>query len=118
MALRLLSDRSPRPVQNLATELESLFYTFLFSATADRLHWKHSILGSYAFAMKYASMANADEFELKLIKRIYLHPLRQVARELRSLFFKGTDLPAQVDRQQFLQVLSKSVGLDESGSDQ
>ena len=71
----------------LATELESLAYCFMYSATECRLHWSHAVLGTpHAIDMKAAAMAWPEYFEQVVIERIPAQTLHQPARRLRELF--------------------------------
>ena len=76
--------RLQRQPATLATELESLAYCFMHSATEYRLHWSHAVLDTpHAIDMKAAAIAWPEYFEQVVIKRTTLH---QPARRLRELF--------------------------------
>ena len=109
MALALLQHPEKRPEQNLDTELESLGYSLLYAAIADKLHWKHAAFGSPgAFDSKHNPMTWPPYFCEKVVSRIYLPPLRSFACEMRDLFFPSQALPHNVN-DGFQRLLQKFV---------
>lgn len=76
---------------DLATELESLMYCFLFVATKDQLHWKHCDDLFTAWSAKAAAMCTARNFGDKVLPRINEPELRGVARRLQNLFDDGSE---------------------------
>ena len=111
MALALLADPQQHPKQSLTTELESLFYSFLFVATADKLHWKHAPFdAAAAFDSKHSPMVSPTRFEEKVVSRIYLPALQSLARTMRDFFFPSANLPMDLDAGAFLCLLQPYLG--------
>ena len=84
VAISRLSDLQ-KPA-NLSSELESLMYCFLYAATQDQLHWKHSTSIAEAFNAKGVAMRVPDVFQDKVLCRVEPE-LKGIAASLQELCF-------------------------------
>ncbi len=106
-------DHLPRfGVQNLWTELESIFYSPLQVATADRLHWKHCNAGTIATfdcACNLSVIVCEAYFHKNLLSciDIYLPDLHDTLKGLRRPIFPGASLPDKSYSKRLVSILSR-----------
>lgn len=98
MALELLEAGGREVSQTVSTELQSLMYCFIYSATRHKLHWAHRAKID-AVDMKALPFVSNRYFESKVLSRIPDVSLRSVAVKLRKLFDLGNSNRPQVSVQ-------------------
>ena len=102
MALSLISQAHDIS-QTASTDLESLFYTFLWCATYHKLHWKHGGFGEVAaHDAKGFAMVSDIMFSDKVLSRIPADGLKAVAKRFRILFYPNDINLPKVTVQQFV----------------
>ncbi len=86
----------PYMAANERSELESLMYCFLFTATGNQLHWKRAAGLTTARDAKGYAMQVPEAFERKVLERIADPGLKQMAVKLQQLFFGRPAKPVSV----------------------